>query len=462
MSLVEACVIRARRSTTISDDLRQKFAQHLTPLETAKLATSMFDPPPAGARALDLGAGTGMLSAALVDRFPDVVELVAVESDREVIPYLDDTLSTLAPPSRVIVGDALSAEVQRNLSGFDLAILNPPYGKLGAKDPRQSLLPTHVPNLYAAFILIAAQTLNPGGQLVAIVPRSWMNGTYFAPFRTALLSTMSLDSIHIYGRRDAVFKDSSVLQEVMLVKLSRRAQAETIVVSTSTDHVGTVTRATHPASHLIHREFVSIEPHPQPSDGLSHTLKDLGLTPSTGRVVDFRNRECLRMDNGQFPLIYPVNFKNGGILHPVFGKKAQYFTLAKEEDRRLLVDPGVYLLVKRFSAKEERRRVVAAVLDTPTSIAIENHVNVIHAGRTGRTVTPLPLITAQGLSLWLNSTRFDELFRAVSGSTQVNAGDLKTLPMPSPERVAQLGVCYRAGMDQEEIDACIQGVFHVC
>jgi hypothetical protein len=53
----------------------------------------------------------------------------------------------------------------------------------------------------------------------------------------------------------------------------------------------------------------------------------------------------------------------------------------------VLVAAGDYVLTKRFSSKEERRRVVAAVYD-PHRIAsplvgFENHLNYFHAGGNG-------------------------------------------------------------------------------
>ena len=60
---------------------------------------------------------------------------------------------------------------------------------------------------------------------------------------------------------------------------------------------------------------------------------------------------------------------------------------------------------------------------------------------------------AQGLALWLNSTFIDKWFRDVSGSTQVNAGDIKAMPCPSLSDLERIGVYWRADLTQEMIDA---------
>ena len=104
----------------------------------------------------------------------------------------------------------------------------------------------------------------------------------------------------------------------------------------------------------------------------------------------------------------------------------------------LLVPEGYYVLTKRFSAKEERRRVVAAVYD-PTRVAaarvaFENHLNYYHVRGSG-----LPVTVAKGLAAFLNSTFVDAYFRQFSGHTQVNAADLRSLRYPGWNSLVALG-----------------------
>ena len=99
---------------------------------------------------------------------------------------------------------------------------------------------------------------------------------------------------------------------------------------------------------------------------------------------------------------------------------------------------GFYVLVKRFSTKEEPKRVVASII-TPDdfiedSMAFENHLNVFHVDKSS-----LPENLAYGLICWLNSTYIDEEFRLFSGHTQVNATDLRNLSYPSTEKLEAIG-----------------------
>ena len=115
---------------------------------------------------------------------------------------------------------------------------------------------------------------------------------------------------------------------------------------------------------------------------------------------------------------------------------------------------GVYVIVKRFSAKEERRRVVAYIVtpeDTKSElVGFENHWNVFHIRKGG-----LALDVAKGLAAFLNTTALDNYFRIFSGHTQVNATDLRNMKYPSLERLRELGRRYRHGMEQQEIDALL-------
>jgi adenine-specific DNA-methyltransferase len=114
--------------------------------------------------------------------------------------------------------------------------------------------------------------------------------------------------------------------------------------------------------------------------------------------------------------------------------------------------------VKRFSAKEEPRRVVAAVYDpvrvASDRVAFENHLNYYHLHGTG-----LPATIAKGLTAFLNSTIVDSYFRQFSGHTQVNAEDLRSLRYPAWDQLVALG--RRIGQtvpDQEELDRLVEEV----
>ncbi|HYO59862.1 MAG TPA: hypothetical protein VEU50_44590, partial [Archangium sp.] len=188
-----------------------------------------------------------------------------------------------------------------------------------------------------------------------------------------------------------------------------------------------------------------------------HSLADLGLTVSTGRVVDFRAREYLRPAAGPdtVPLIWPGHFSGGFVAWPKDFKKPNALAVDPETEA-LLVPAGTYVLVKRISAKEEKRRVSAAVFDprhVPCKrVGFENHLNYFHQKGGG-----LPATLARGLAAFLNSTLLDIYFRQFSGHTQVNAGDLRNLKYPSRQQLETLGQNISDSLSaQDEIDAIIE------
>lgn len=471
MELRERAEERRRAALNRIDAQHQAtLGQFFTPTKAADLVASMpaVDGLDGTVRILDPGAGTGSLAVAIAERLrrerPGLaVEITAVELDPAVVPYLAQTLDDLADElgakTNIIVGDYITLATSRDprvVGPFDLVILNPPYAKLGAAEPSRvatALTVVDVPNLYAAFWALAIESLAPTGQCVAIVPRSWANGTYFTAFRHWLLATLSLDTLHVFESRNTVFADTGVLQENVIVSGTRGARSEIVTLSASVDHNGGVKTKIVPMHVVVQpkdrHQFVRF------TDGATtvpatarYTLADLGLKASTGKVVDFRNRQYIvdARRSGTVPIVYQANVRQGRIFHPQDRGKPQWFLAVESAASKQLVPAGNYVIVKRFSAKEERRRVVAGVWNGEGPVAFDNKTNYIH-----QRGTPLDPALAQGLMVWLNSTPLDEVFRTFSGHTQVNAGDLAVLPFPSREHLIALGLALPGTLPEQAL-----------
>ncbi|MGH9365311.1 MAG: BsuBI/PstI family type II restriction endonuclease [Thermoanaerobaculia bacterium] len=444
---------------------------------------------------LDAGAGVGSLTAAWLAEVCaregklKEVEVTAYEIEPEFVEYLRATLEGCQKKCErlgirmkweVLQEDFIEAGVAMLTGslfsaprrGFTCAILNPPYRKIHSDSVvRQRLreIGVETSNLYTAFLAIVVGLLDPGGELVAISPRSFCNGPYFRPFRVSFLREMMLRRIHVFESRGDAFREDEVLQENVILHTIKGGDKGKVVISSSMgpedEHV--VVR------HVDHEEVV------RPNDpnafiyiaaddlsdrvtglmaNFTASLSDLDLEVSTGRVVDFRATKFLRdrPTKHTVPLIYPVNFQNGFIAWPAERTRKRQALAGLEGGDELLVPTGWYTLVKRFSAKEERRRVTAAVYD-PTRIdaewvGFENHLNYYH--RRGR---GLSKEVAKGLAAFLNSRLVDLYFRQFSGHTQVNATDLRSLKYPSLDALEHLGA--RIGKkfpDQSELDRLIE------
>jgi adenine-specific DNA-methyltransferase len=238
-------------------------------------------------------------------------------------------------------------------------------------------------NLYTGFVALIHRLLAPGGELVAITPRSSCNGPYFQPFREGFLQQMSLRRLPV-----------------------------------------------------------------------------LGVTVSTGRVVDFRLREALRQEAGEgaVPLLYPCHFNGGKVHWPKPAGRKPNAIVDTAVTRPWLVPSGTYLLTKRFTSKEERRRLVACLFDPELIpapwIGIGNHLNYFHADGAG-----LDRELALGLFVYLISTLVDDYFRRFSGHTQVNATDLRKLPYRDRVMLTAMGKALEStSAGQEAVDRIVRAL----
>jgi len=439
---------------------------------------SMFGPLPGTVRLLDAGAGAGALTSSFVARLcaKDYGVRNIEVSLYEIDPLILDALSaTMQECQRRCSGNGIRLtftihpvdfiqEMAERLAGelfseqtprFDAAIVNPPYRKIGKDSSERRLLRNigvETGNLYSGFIALIQRFLIPGGQLIGITPRSFCNGPYFRSFREDFLSHLELRRLHVFESRQAAFRNDSVLQENIIFHTvkGRNQPREVVISSSSGQEGGAIAKAVFPFVDVVHPQdperFIHIPSaigHTEAKEtleGLRSSLADLGVTVSTGRVVDFRLKTALRKkpERGTVPLLYPCHF-NGGTVHwPKLDARKPNAILDNAETRPWLVPSGIYLLTKRFSSKEERRRLVACVFDPDEvkakRVGFENHLNYFHSRGSG-----LERGLALGLFAYLNSTVVDQYFRRFSGHTQVNATDLRALAYPDRETLRAMG-----------------------
>jgi adenine-specific DNA-methyltransferase len=471
--------------------------QVLTPHHIAKLMAErlLLDRP--SIRLLDPGAGIGSLTVAVVDRIlrmdkrPSALHVDAYEIDAGLAGHLDDTLENCAKKlgaigvyfshvvhradfiatASALLQDDLFASARQP---YDAAILNPPYRKIAADSTEREHLDDlglSVVNLYTAFLGLVVKLLAEDGEMVAITPRSFCNGPYHAPFRKFFLDEMAVKSIHVFESRKAAFREAEVLQEnVIIHAVKTRIKPVTITVFTSSGQPDDMISYHEPLYEKVinpndAERFIRIV-----GDNISdeiqqrlHTLptrlEHLGLTASTGRVVDFRSVELLKKESTveTVPLLYPQHLQRSQIQWPHPSAKFNAITISKAH-QDLLIPNDTYVLVKRFTAKEEKRRVVASLHikgDTPgESLGIENHLNYIHHDGAG-----LDTNLAKGLTLYFNSTLLDRYFRQFSGHTQVNATDIYSLPLPTREQLETLGrEAGNVSIGQQETDVLVERV----
>jgi len=447
------------RRVTVSRALDRKqrsaMGQFFTPGTVAGFMASLLEFDDSGdVEILDPGAGIGSLSVAAAQRANRRICVTCYELEDRLQTELAATLAELPNVAATIEHrDFIEHAVLLVASGrsprYSHVILNPPYKKINTNSVYRALmrkLGIETSNLYTCFLACAIELCRPGAQVVAIIPRSFMNGLYFKPFRYWLLNRAALTHIHVFDRRDKAFSDDDVLQENVILRVVVGSEQGDVEVSASTDQSFSDLRKRRCTFAEIvkaddEERFIYI---PTPGASATHrlpgaTLREIGLDVCTGPVVDFRLRAHinLKAQPGAAPLLYASHFAGGRFEWPRDGRKPNSIE-RNAETEKWLMPSGCYVVLRRFSSKEEKRRVVAYYFDGSRLpgdvIGFENHLNVIHQDHRG-----LPPLVARGLVAYLNSQPVDDYFRMFSGHTQVNATDLRRMRFPTIKELENLG-----------------------
>lgn len=465
--------IRKLTNTKLDPINKSKFGQYMTSNVIAEFMASLFSDKNADTRLLDCGAGIGSLTVAATKKLKNISSVDLWEIDPIMQDQLEINMRTLQVPFSIYKQDFIFGAVENLLSNkgerYTHAIINPPYKKINSNSAHRKELRKvgiETVNLYSAFLALTILLMESEGQIVAIIPRSFCNGPYYKPFRELILKECSIEHIHIFESRDTAFKDDDVLQENIIIKLVKGKQTLNVEISQSTNqNFNDYQSKVIPFSEVIKPNdpelFLRINTNNQSQDEnnkiFSAQLSELGLAVSTGPIVSHRMREFLEQypQTDTVPLFYPHHFVNKQLQYPKDHKKPNAIRFAPETQKWLMPNNGFYVIVRRFSAKEEKRRIVANVIN-PNEIdkewiGFDNCWNVFHIKKQG-----FDYETAMGLACFLNSTVLDDYFRIFSGHTQVNATDLRNMKYPSIENLRILGNKYEVEMSQEQIDKLVE------
>jgi adenine-specific DNA-methyltransferase len=435
-------------------------------------------------RVLEPAAGAGILAAATVAELihrenpPELIELTLYEIDERLGPVLSrlaDRMRRAAKTREVRLKCSikhedflLSETAIQGRATADVIIANPPYLKLGKCDPRAA---AHVyavhgqPNIYGLFLAACARLLEPEGRYCFITPRSWLSGAYFGAVRRQVLQWLRLDSLHIFESRRDHFSEDEILQEAMILWATARPEEDkyaAIQVSRSQGAADLANAAITavPFARLVGTDDARmIALHDQDEDPFrswTATLSTYGLQVSTGPVVAFRASDHIRTtsDLATVPLLWMQHVQPMQVRWPI--QKKREHIRAVSESAWMLVTNNPMVLLRRFSPTEASRRITAAPYtgSLPGAvIGIENHLNYLY--RPGGVLT---IEEATGFAAFLGSRLVDAHFRAVAGSTQVNATDLRKLPLPAMNLIREIGRRALAIRRPDEIDAIVDGL----
>jgi adenine-specific DNA-methyltransferase len=452
---------------------RKKIGQFFTSKETALFMADLFEIPKQKCiSVLDPGAGTGILTAALVEKMQDLkwiekIKITCYENSESTVKVLQNNLESIKSMSRIPVEYEVKTEnyitsqsddfngsfmANEKPAKYDLVIGNPPYMKI-ARDAREALAMPAVchgaPNMYFLFTAMSLFNLRDGGEMVYIIPRSWTSGAYFKSFRKYLLTNGKLLNIHLFVSRDKVFEKESVLQETIIIRIKKQKNpAESILVSSSHSNSDfhNVTQIIAPYSAIVskHEYYVFLVTSDEELmtlallNNLDDTLFSVGCKMKTGLTVDFRCRDLLRSkpEENAVPLFYAQHIQSGSVIFPC-DRDIQYIAT---ERSGLIQKNKNYIFVKRFTAKEEKRRLQAGIylsesLPEYKAISTQNKINFIDS----QDGNGLSKLMAYGLYTLMNSSIYDLYYRMLNGSTQVNSTEINQMPVPSKSVIISMG-----------------------
>lgn len=430
---------------------------------------------------LDPGCGLAILSCALVEHLiigfrPDTISLILYETDTEAVPLTKSVLSKLQEwcNGKGVILDFVLKESDFVLDNsdclfgtetifgemdshekYDYIISNPPYFKLAKDDVHTRSCSSIVDgqtNIYALFMAICAKMLNDDGQMIFITPRSFASGRYFQSFRNFLFSHVNIDFIHLFNTRKDTFSKDEVLQELVIMKMLAAGNTSEITISFSQGirDINHPYQKKYPTSIIldIHSDEKIIY---LPSDSRDEAILKLfrswdgnlgkyGINISTGPVVAFRANDFIVDEPAEdtVPLYWLHNVVKMLCDHPVTKKgKGQYIKLVPETKASLLPNKN-YVLLRRFSSKDDDSRLIAAPyfgnMSQYESVGIENKLNYIY-----RPKGHLRRDEVMGLSALLDSELFDSYFRMFNGNINVSATELRIMPLPPIETIREIG-----------------------
>ncbi len=433
-------------------DSRKSKGQFFTSIEIARYMGELYTSTSDSISILEPGAGNGMLAASIVynlikDGYCKDILVDYVESDETVLPLLRQTtelMKNLAQKNNIhlvvniIEENFILTDFSRN---YDVVICNPPYKKIRKDSAEAIKMANYVygqPNLYALFMAKGLELTKDNGKYIYITPRSWASGNYYKKIREYLFANLNVSELVVFESRDKVFNSEEVLQETMITVgtkdvLQSEPVAIKIVRNGNFDDYIELSVSSSLIKGVSDDNYLIIPSSTDDIDVLKvmsksdETFESLGYIFKTGPVVEFRNEPSLSTNDGpnKVPMFRSINIVDGKCIFPANTTKAQYIDM---DNQKLLIKNENTLLLRRLSAKEDPKRIQCCIYKKKSGlkyISIENHVNYL-AKKDGSELT---LEEIEWINSLLSSPEYDTYFKMISGSTQVNAGDLNKLPV---------------------------------
>ena len=415
---------------------------------------------------LDPGAGTGILSAALIERLclsatpPKTVELVCFENDAMMLPMLEYNLSRLRRRARHDFGVKLLFKIRTEnfilsaadeLGGtFDYVITNPPSLLLAKDSPEISALSslcagaTDIAFLFAA---MGMKMLKDGGEMAALLPTAYAHGVYLDRLRLYMMGEGHVARLHLFAAKGKNEKPDSVKDD-MIVKFVKAPVSEGATLSISSsysdgDGGDILPLPPFPYERIVNPKNGTLLLLKSKEDAellakiesLPETMLSLGLRMHTGLTLESRYPDALRSEakDGALPLIHPKSIRDGLIHLPTEKYIVPVIPSLAQKNKNML-------FIKRIPAKTDKRHLLcgaylASQLPHYEKISTHNKLNYIDYAD-DREMDPAMLFGLYGV---LTSDLYERYCTILSKAPQINATDYGNLPLPDVKTLREIG-----------------------
>lgn len=472
---------RMYADASVQKDKKHK-GQFFTPLAISQFMGRLATPSEKDSvSVLDPGCGLAILACALIEHLVEdskleTIALTLYETDKNVVPLTDLVLSYLQEwckkqgirmnyqlnESDFVLNKCEYLDSDDSIFGainagerFDYIISNPPYFKLAKDDVHSRSCASIIDgqtNIYALFMAICTKLMEDDGQMIFITPRSFASGRYFQSFRDYLFKHVHIDLIHLFNTRKDTFSKDEVLQELVIMRMHPASEVKNIIVSFSQGLLDLEQphQKEYPAANIVDIDsdekvvYLPVDSRDEAILSLFRSwngnMEKYGIKISTGPVVAFRAHDFIVSEPGQdtVPLYWLHNVVKMLCDHPVQKKdKGQYIKVTSETKTALLPNKN-YVLLRRFSSKDDSSRLVAAPyfgnMSQYEAVGIENKLNYIY-----RPKGHLRRDEVMGITALLDSELFDAYFRTFNGNINVSATELRMMPLPPIETIREIG-----------------------
>jgi len=247
---------------------------------------------------------------------------------------------------------------------YDLIIGNPPYFVCKKDDiPKEySNYIVGRPNIFGLFILHSLSKLKVNGILAFIIPKSFLNSSYYAPIRNYIKQTCDILNIIDYEDNKHFLETAQSTFGLIIQKKTTNLSIHHLLVSDCDYSLKINENFIFTTNSHSLKQFFEY----------STTLKDMGLLVKTGPIVWNEKKNILTEDDKATILIYNTNITNSNKLQ---------LTTFKNDTKKQYIDikgsTSPIIVVNRGNGNSNYNFKYSLInIDKP--YVVENHLNIIY------------------------------------------------------------------------------------